>query len=471
MLAAPLIIGVVGAAVQMKRLAEDGERMVLIAVATTQQAQVLLRQVALMERTARLYQIMGRPGLLQAFDRARQGVEASLAAIEKLPGADDRLATTRSLRESTGSIAAMMHSSTASKLREGIAGFPDLENLATGLTQLANQQIDRDLQALRARTSLARRNLYWQLAALVPITLALGFLFTLRVVRPLRSIDAGISSLGHGQLQQPISIRGPSDLQALGRQLEWLRRRLLEIADERNRFLRHMSHELKTPLANIREGSELLTEGAVGTLAPEQREVAGIMRENSLRLQRLIENLLSYSEWQARRGALELSEFEFRPLVDATIEQYILPLNTRRIRLDLEVPAGLVLRADRPKLRLVVDNLLSNAVKFTPDGGTITLRAAAKDGWLELEVADTGPGIAPEDRSRIFEAFYQGATPAGSLVRGTGIGLSVVEEFVRAQGGSVELVDGEFPGAHFRVRLPLVVPAEGTATGVELGAP
>ena len=139
--------------------------------------------------------------------------------------------------------------------------------------------------------------------------------------------------------------------------------------------------------------------------------------------------------------------------------------------MDVDVPAGLVLRADRPKLRLVIDNLLSNAVKFTPDGGRIALRAAANDGWLRLEVADSGPGIAPEDRGRIFEAFYQGASPAGSLVRGTGIGLSVVEEFVRAQGGSVELVDGEFPGAHFRVRLPVVVPADGTVPGVELTPP
>ena len=470
-LAVPLLVGVVGAAVQIRRLADDSEQMVLMAVATTRQAQVLLRQVALMERTARLYQIVGRPALLDAFDRSRQGLETSLTAIEKLPGAAERAEATRAMRESAATVAGKLHASSGGTVRAGIAALSEVERLAEQLAQLAGRQIDRDLQELRERTSLARRNLLWQSTALVPITLALGFLFTVRVIRPLRSIDEAISALGHGQLQQPISIRGPSDLQALGSQLEWLRRRLLEIADERNRFLRHMSHELKTPLANIREGSELLTEGAVGTLDPEQREVAGIMRENSLRLQRLIENLLSYSEWQARRGALELSEFELKPLVDTTLEQYLLPLNSRRIRLDTDVPAGLLLRADRPKLRLIVDNLLSNAVKFTPDGGTITLRAAAKDDWLELEVADTGPGIAPEDRSRIFEAFYQGATPAGSLVRGTGIGLSVVEEFVRAQGGSVELMDGEFAGAHFRVRLPMVVPAEGAATGVELVPP
>jgi len=252
-----------------------------------------------------------------------------------------------------------------------------------------------------------------------------------------------------------VVVRGPTDLQALGRQLEWLRIRLTEIAEERNRFLRHMSHELKTPLANIREGTELLLEGAVGSLGPEQREVAGILRDNSLRLQRLIENLLSYSEWQANRAALEVSEFRLQPLAKAAVDTYQLPINAHRLQLDFRVD-DITLVADRSKLRLILDNLISNAVKFTPDGGTITVRARREDdaGNAVIDVADTGPGIPVEERGRIFEAFYQGATPQGGLVRGTGIGLSVVQEFVNAHGGTVELVDGEYPGAHFRVRLP-----------------
>src|SRR6185436_8779067 len=91
-------------------------------------------------------------------------------------------------------------------------------------------------------------------------------LFSLRVVRPLRQIDRAINELGSGTLQAQIQVRGPADIERLGRQLEWLRLRLLELAQERNRFLRHMSHELKTPLANIREGTELLMDGAVGEL-------------------------------------------------------------------------------------------------------------------------------------------------------------------------------------------------------------
>jgi len=94
--------------------------------------------------------------------------------------------------------------------------------------------------------------------------------------------------------------------------------------------------------------------------------------------------------------------------------------------------------ADRSKVRLILDNLLSNAVKFTPRGGTISLHARAEREQLLLDVMDSGPGIPADERNRIFEAFYQGKTPQGGHVKGTGIGLSVVTEFVNAHGGSIE---------------------------------
>jgi two-component system sensor histidine kinase GlrK len=333
------------------------------------------------------------------------------------------------------------------------------------LSTLASAQTDSELKQLQAETEQARRRLFWQASALVPVTVALIVFFAFFLARPIRQIDDAISNIGHGRLTEPVAVKGPSDLEALGRQLEWLRVRLTDIAEERNKFLRHMSHELKTPLANIREGSELLVEGAVGALNGEQREVAGILRDNSLRLQRLIENLLSYSEWQAKRAGLDVSDMRLQSLVKSAIETYQLPINAHRLRLDLQVD-DLALQADREKLKLILDNLISNAVKFTPDGGTITVRARQDEAAKEvvLDVADTGPGIPPAERGRIFDAFYQGATPQGGLVRGTGIGLSVVQEFVHAHGGSVQLIDGEFPGAHFRVRLPASTQTVSTST-------
>jgi two-component system sensor histidine kinase GlrK len=235
---------------------------------------------------------------------------------------------------------------------------------------------------------------------------------------------------------------------------------LLDLAQERNRFLRHMSHELKTPLAAIREGTELLTDGAVGELDSSQREVVSILRDNSIRLQQLIENLLSFSAWQARHTGLELSDFRLRPLIKSTLETHQLTAMAQRVHLDLKVQ-DIELRADRAKLKLILDNLVSNALKYSPRGGTLYLHAGAQDNQLVLDVADTGAGIAQEERAAIFEAFYSGRAPQAGHLKGTGIGLSVVLEFVQAHGGTIEIMDNVFPGAHFRVRLPLAPMVEG----------
>jgi two-component system sensor histidine kinase GlrK len=286
------------------------------------------------------------------------------------------------------------------------------------------------------------------------MTLAVVALFTYLFGRPIRAIDRAISELGRGTFSRPIAIRGPADLEQLAAQLEWLRVRLLDLAQEKNRFLRHMSHELKTPLANIREGTELLMDGAVGELQSAQREVTAILRENSMKLQRLIENLLSFSAWQAKSAGLEVSEFKLRPLIKSVLENQQLTLVAQRVRLDVQAE-DLTPLADRGKVRLILDNLLSNAIKFTPRGGTISMHARGEREHLVLDVMDSGPGIPDNERNRIFEAFYQGKTPQGGHIKGTGIGLSVVTEFVNAHGGSIEILKSPTGGAHFRVRLPL----------------
>jgi two-component system sensor histidine kinase GlrK len=229
--------------------------------------------------------------------------------------------------------------------------------------------------------------------------------------------------------------------------------RLIEVAEAKNRFLRHMSHELKTPLASIREGTELLLEGAVGPLGAEQREVAAILRDNGVQLQRHIENLLSYSAWEAQTGSLDLEEFALRDLVRTVIDSHRMTLLTRHQRLTVEV-GEITVTADRGKLRLILDNLLSNAVKYTPSDGSIEIRATVDGAALVIDVVDSGPGIALEDRARLFEAFYTGQSAGSGPLRGTGIGLSVVLEFTEAHGGEIEVVETHGNGAHFRLRLP-----------------
>jgi len=460
LVALPLLVAVVNAAVQIRRLAAQSEALVVQGVKTARYNQLLIEQIAGLERRARLYQVIADRELLDVYRENHERFLDTLVQLGKLKQDPQSETQLQMLRTESMAIRQTLSARPPGSPEQiqAVGNFSRLWETATEMAEASRRQIDQQLETLQRATADAQRSLFWQSAALIPGTLVLTLVFTLLLARPIRQIDRVINELGRGTFSRAIKVTGPSDLEALGRQLEWLRTRLLDLAQEKNRFLRHMSHELKTPLANIREGTELLLDGSVGKLGTDQREVTAILRENGMKLQRLIENLLSFSAWQARSVGLEVSEFKLRPLIKNVLEAQQLTLVSQRVRLDVRVDE-LTVAADRGKLKLILDNLLSNAIKFTPQGGAIHIHAKALRDQLVLDIADTGQGIPLEERGRIFEAFYQGKTPQGGHVKGTGIGLSVVIEFVQAHGGTIEIVDGEFAGAHFRIRLPLRQPA------------
>jgi two-component system sensor histidine kinase GlrK len=453
-IAVPLLAAMLNATVQMRRLTLTSQRLVLESVQTTRLTQSMFGRIASLDRAARLYRVMGSATVLAAFHEHDTALGNTLHELRGALRNPQAVAAVDALERVRRDVAAGVQQAADDGTAQETALLA-LGDAAEHVAALSNQQIDAQLHTLGERADAERRQLFLESALLVPLVLLAVVLFTLGLGRPLRQIDRAITELGSGKFSRPIAVAGPVDLERLGRQLEWLRNRLVDLAQERNRFLRHMSHELKTPLANIREGTELLMDGAVGELGTGQREVTAILQENGIKLQRLIENLLSFSAWQSNSVGLEPSEFRVRPLVKQVLENQQLTLVSQRARLDAQVE-DITLVADRGKLRLILENLLSNAIKYSPRGGVIHLRARARDGELILEVADAGAGIPQEERARVFDAFYTGRAPGGH-VKGTGIGLSVVNEFVHVHQGTIEIVDGEFPGAHFRIRMPLQV--------------
>jgi two-component system, NtrC family, sensor histidine kinase GlrK len=444
--AVPLLAAVLYATTEIRQLHRASEGLVTDSVQTTRLAGDMFRQIAALKLSAGLYQVMKKPEQLVNWRGNDGQLDNTISQLKAAAGQSD---ATPALAE---------FSRTQAELRVQVANgastdYNALSDLASRVAVSLNNDIATKLDSLRDQTLVAQQRLFWGALLLVPLVLAAVLVFSIGIGRPLRQIDSAIAALGAGSYSKAISVTGPSDLQKLGAQLEWLRLRQLELAQERNRFLRHMSHELKTPLANIREGTELLTDGAVGELDTGQREVVTILKDNGIKLQRLIENLLSFSAWQSNSLRLELSEFRLRPLVRQVLENQQLTLVSQRVRLVVQVEE-LTLNADRGKLRLILENLLSNAIKYSPRGGVIHVLAAADGDRLCLEVADTGHGIPPAERPHVFDAFHTGRSPSGH-VKGTGIGLSVVNEFVNVHAGSIEIVDGVYPGAHFRIHIPL----------------
>ena len=456
LVALPLLIAVIWALVNLDRVAEQSEQLVFTGVAAAENNRRLNEHLSSLERVARQYQVLKNPDSLQLMLQDLTTLQSLLRDMEPLvaeAGATSMAATIGNEAETI--ITTLSDTGLEDEeLAAAISGFAPLRQRVTTLTDKLTAYVDTKLSTLQESARNAQRTSAWQVAALVPGTLVLVITFTLLVARPIRQIDEAIGQLGESGFSKPIKIKGPTDLERLGRQLEWLRSRLLELAQEKNKFLRHMSHELKTPLAIIREGTELLLDGSVGDLEKPQREVAGILRMNGLKLQQLIENLLSFSAWQSKSEVLTLTDFALSSLVISVARAQRLALQAANIQLKLQVDE-IIVKADQDKLRTVIDNLLSNAVKFTPRGGLITIRAHRTPQSFILEFGDTGPGIPEDESPRIFDAFFQGRREQGGQVGGTGIGLSVVLECIQAHHGSVELIDSdEFPGAHFRIHIP-----------------
>lgn len=457
--AVPLLVAVGNAMFKLGALAAESEVVLTQSTTATLQTERLTNLLASMERNARNYVTLKEvassaapSNTLASYDRDQADFDESVSKMRVLPSDPpirDQLARLSSISKDVQRM-----------LRTGatdaaiVERFRMLNEATRAVTTGMRATTNARLATLQENTRSAQQELVWLTAALIPGILILVGLFLLLVGRPLRQIDRAIRELGEGDFARPITVSGPHDIETLGRQLEWLRHRLKESTDEKNKFLRHMSHELKTPLANIREGTELLLDGSVGQLDVQQQEVTSILRDNGIKLQKLIENLLTFSAWQTHTAALELSEFELKPMVFSVLSQHRLALSNKKIKLQLAISA-ITVHADEGKLKLVLENLLSNAIKFTPGGGTIHISAGMQVQDLIMDVSDNGPGVHPDDGDRIFEAFYQGRRPQGGPVGGTGIGLSVVAECVAAHGGSIELLRNGEPGAHFRMRLPL----------------
>ena len=456
LVALPLLLAVVWALVNLDRVAEQSEQLVFTGVTAAENNRRINEQLSSLERVARQYQILKNPDSLLLMRQDLQTFQTLLNTMTPLVTEVGETELSTALGTEARSIIRVLSDVNAddATLDAAIARFAPLRQDVARLTSVLTAHVDTKLSVLQETARNAQRVSAWQVAALVPGTLFLVLIFTLLVARPIRQIDRAIGQLGESGFSKPIEIKGPTDLQRLGRQLEWLRLRLLELAQEKNKFLRHMSHELKTPLANIREGTELLLDGSVGELEGPQREVTDILRMNGLKLQQLIENLLSFSAWQTKSEVLTLSDFELRKQVISIARAQRLALKAANIQLRLEVD-DIIVNADQDKIRTVMDNLLSNAVKFTPRGGLITIKAHRLPESFVLEFGDTGPGIPDDESPRIFEAFFQGTREQGGTVGGTGIGLSVVLECIQAHNGAVELVESdEFPGAHFRIHIP-----------------
>lgn len=467
----PLIAASINANIQFNKLTKQSLFNMSQAVESTRSSQILLKELAIMERSARQYFVLHDQLLLSNFSKAHERLSHALNTLSQQPIARPQQAQliTFSNQESI-LYATVSNTNPLTEFDETMARtFSTLTSQANDIVTKNNQLIDKEAALFKTKVSQVKKSLFWQMLTIFPFVVIIAGLITWMIARPIRRMDAAISQLGNGDYEHVIEINGPGDLRRLGLRLDWLRIALKDLQQQKQRFLQQASHELKTPLTAIREAGELLNDGVAGALNPQQHKVVSILRDNSLRLQKMIENLLKYTEIQFNATQAKPSQQALPEMIGKILQAYALTIAHKKIMVKTQIEP-IIMLVDSEKLHTIIDNLISNAVKYTPEQGEIIVQASmtksiiAKQ-MVTIEVKDTGPGISDAIQNGLFTPFYHGGQAPSSLVGSSGLGLFIAKEAAEALNG--ELTLGEHKkntvnatgakeiGAHFILRLPL----------------
>jgi signal transduction histidine kinase len=337
-----------------------------------------------------------------------------------------------------------------------------LERLTNELVNKAEADVAAQVDASQQGYADSKRVVIGLAIGSIVLALGLGYSISLSLIEPLRQMGHRLDEIAAGDFTKQVNVNNRDELGALAAHLNRMSDELgrlyrqIEAANRhKSEFLANMSHELRTPLNAVIGFSEVLGERMFGDLNDKQAEYVNDIQTSGQHLLALINEILDLSKVEAGRMELDLTEFD----LGQSLESAIMLVRERALRHDIALTlrggedAGNIV-ADERKVRQVTLNLLSNAVKFTPDGGRITLSARLVGSEVEVAVADTGIGIAPQDQAAVFEEFRQVGSDTGRKSEGTGLGLALAKRFVELHGGSIRVDSALGSGTTFTFSLP-----------------
>jgi len=286
------------------------------------------------------------------------------------------------------------------------------------------------------------------------IALFLGIFLSRTITRPIRELTQATHAISEGDLTQQVSIRSKDELGELAKAFNKMSTELSRSVNTRKQMTADIAHELRTPLSLILGHAEAVHDGVL----PPTKENFEIIREEATRLEHLVDDLRTLS--LADAGELTMIHQIIEPgrLLQEVASLYQVQAQKKNIKLDLDIASHLpTLEVDPGRMTQVITNILDNALRHTPENGTITLAAKQMDNMVELSIQDSGPGLSPEDTSRIFERFYRADSSRqrdGASQGGSGLGLAIAKSIVQAHNGQLSAESEAGKGLKIKIILP-----------------
>ncbi|MBU2893079.1 HAMP domain-containing histidine kinase [Colwellia sp. D2M02] len=320
--------------------------------------------------------------------------------------------------------------------------FKILVNLKNKIKDRSNTIINEQATNIDFTAKQVNQNILNSLYT-IPITLLIALIFLLLITRPLKALIRKINTLEQGNFSEKIDVQGTSEVEEIAQALEMMRKRLHALELQKSSFIRHISHELKTPLAAIREGTELIYDNSVGPLNDDQQEICDIIRGSVTRLQRLIEDLLDFNIVLDSTSLQDAEKIHLPTLIDSALALRKLDIKRKNLVIDSS-GSDCDFYSNTKQISVILDNVLSNAIKFSPLGGIITIKYHSthnNKNNLIIEITDQGPGMSNNLKDKVFDAFYQGPPPQDNQIKGSGLGLTIVKELLMRLNGFIDLSD------------------------------
>ncbi len=289
-------------------------------------------------------------------------------------------------------------------------------------------------------------------------SIILAWLIAHWVTAPLRRMVGASKAVAAGKYDQQLPLTGPEEVQSLAAAFNEMVRRVQTSRQAQRDFVANVSHELKTPLTSIQGFAQAILDGTAQK-PEDQQHAARVIYDESNRLRRLVEDLLDLARIDTGQVAFERHPVDLGALLRSVVERLSVRAEEVGVRIESRLPDFPPIVGDGDRLAQVFTNLIDNAVKHSSEGGVVNLMGERDGGWISIHFDDAGPGIPPEELSRIFERFYQldKARPGGRG-RGVGLGLAISREIVQAHGGRLVAQSAVGRGSRFTVQLPIIRP-------------